>query len=214
MAKVKPFREVQHEALTDGFIDALGTSRDGYEKVDFDDVASTLVQLAAQYISKITSNISARDVASSGKMADDIAPTEVMIDGTVYSIGVRMPDYASYQDEGVEGWHTSGFRGSRFKFKTRGVDPDGDHVKSIKEWLKRESSSAANVKVGISSREKKGMQLDAKTKAAVRTAYMIKRQGIEAKYFIRDATEGMQLVIQKEFGTAFRTDIYNTFYGK
>lgn len=214
MAAIKPFKEVQHEALADGFLDLLGTNQGDYTAVDFDDTVNTLVQLAGQYISKIVSLINARDVASSGKMSDLIQPTEVTIDGKVYTIGIQMPDYASYQDEGVEGWHESGFRGSRFKFKTRGVDPEGAHVKAIKDWLTRESSSAANVKVGISKRETKGKQLDAKTKAAVTTAYMIKRQGIEAKYFLRDATEGMQLVIQKELGKAFKIDIINSILNK
>lgn len=210
MAAIKPFKEVQHAALKDGFLDLLGDNKEQYRPVTFDDTVNTLVALAGQYISKLASLINERDVASSGKMADLMQPTEVTIDGTVYTIGIEAPDYASYQDEGVEGWHESGFKGSRFKFKTRGVDPEGDHVKSIKEWLQREGSSARNVKVGISARERKGKQLDEKTKAAVTVAYMIKRQGIEAKYFWRDATAGMQLVIQKELGKAFKIDIVNS----
>ncbi len=210
MGAVKPFKEVQHAALKDGFLDLLGTDQANYTEVKFDDTVNTLVALAGQYIAKLAALINERDVASSGKMADLIQPTEVTIDGTKYTIGVEAPDYASYQDEGVEGWHQNGFKGSRFKFKTRGVDPEGEHVKSIKDWLQREGSSARNVKVGISSREIKGKGLDEKTRNAVTVAYMVKRQGIKPTYFWRDATAGMQLSIQKEFGKAFKLDIINS----
>lgn len=209
MAAPKPFRVVQHEAIEDGFVELLGEEQKNFEPIKFTDTINTLIQLAGQYVSKVTQLIEERDVASSGKMSDLIEPTEVEIDGTTYTIGILAPAYASYQDEGVEGWHQNGFKGSRFQFKTRGVDPDGAHVKSIKTWLQREGKSAANVKVGISKRETRGRTIDAKTQAAVTAAYMIKRQGITATYFWRDATTEMQLYIAKELGTAVKIDIVN-----
>lgn len=208
MATPKPFKEVQHAAIDDGFLDLLGSDQSGYAKVDFDDITNTLVQVAAQYVAKLTQGVEDKDVASSGKMSDSIQPTTIEIQGSIYSIGIEVLKYADFQDEGVDGWAKS--QGSPYKFKTKGVDPKGDMVKSIKTWLKQESKSAKNVKQGISRRETKGKQiLDAKTKAAVTAAYMIKRQGIKPTHFWRDATDEMAVVIRNEFGRALKIDIIN-----
>lgn len=215
MAAVKSFRQVQHKAIEDGFLDLLGEDQGKFKPVTFDDVANTLVQLAGQYVAKLTQLADERDVASSGKMIDKIEPTEVQINGSVYTIGILAPEYASYQDEGVDGWDNS--QGSRFKFKTKGVDPKGEMVKSVKDWLKREGKSARNVKVGISARERRGikskqksrMTADARTRQAVTASYMIKRMGIKPTHFWRDATEQMQVQITNELGKAFKIDIVN-----
>lgn len=215
MAATKTFSAVQHKAIDDGFLDLLGEDQSNFKSISFDDTVNTLIQLAAQYVAKLTQLINERDVASSGKMADLIEPTSVQINGTTYTIGILAPEYASYQDEGVDGWDKS--RGSRFKFKTKGVDPKGGMVKSVRDWLKREGKSARNVKVGISERERKGIgrrqksriKLDARTKEAVAASYMIKRMGIKPTHFWRDATEQMQVTIASELGAAVKIDIVN-----
>lgn len=208
MATAKPFNQVQHETLNTDFLDLLGEDQGNYKEVVLSDTINTLLQVAGQYISLLTQNIESKDVASSGKLSDSIQPTKVEINGTVYTVGIEALKYADFQDKGVDGWAKD--RGSDYKFKTKGVNPKGDMVKSIKDWLRREGSSARNVKQGVSRRETRGKSiLDAQTRRAVTVAYMIKRQGIEATHFWRDATDDMTLVIQKEFGTALRIDIVN-----
>lgn len=199
---------VQHEALADGFIDLIGTDTDNFEAVELSDTAKTIVQLAAIYVELISDKIDEKDLASSGKMQNLITPTQVEFDGTTYSIGINAPGYASYQDEGVNGWAVN--RNSRFSFKTRGVDPSGAMVKSLKQWIAREGASAANVKVSVSSREARGRQMpDATTRAAIRAAYMIKRQGIKPKYFWKEATNEFLVVLENELGTAIKIDVIN-----
>lgn len=202
------FNKVQHEALADGFIDLLGEDAQNFESVELSDTAKTIVQLAAIYVELISDKIDEKDLASSGKLQNLITPTEVEFDGTTYSIGINAPGYASYQDEGVNGWAVN--RNSRFSFKTRGVDPSGAMVKSLKQWIAREGASAANVKVSVSSREARGRQMpDATTRAAVRAAYMIKRQGIKPKYFWKEATNEFLVVLENELGTAIKIDVIN-----
>lgn len=202
------FSKVQHAAIDSGFLDLLGKDNAAFEPVELSDTENTLIQLAAKYIELINQKIEETDTASSGAMQDAIQPTDIEINGTVYTIGITAKEYTSYQDEGVNGWAVD--RGSRFSFKTKGVDPKGDMVKSIKGWLKREGKSAANVKVGISERERRGKSLqDAATSKAIGVAYMIKRQGIKPKYFWIDATNEMQLYIKNELGEALRIDIIN-----
>lgn len=197
-------KKVQHEAIESGFLDLLGEDKSLSEEVQLNDTANTLVQLAAIYAGKIAEKADKVDASSSGKMQDSIRPTEVEYNGSVYSIGIEAKDYLSYVDAGVNGWAVN--RGSVYSFKTKGVNPQGDMVKSIKEYLKREGNSSRN-KYKITAREKKGM--DALTKNAVTVAYMIKRQGIKPKHFLRDATTEMEVVIRNELGAAFRIDVIN-----
>lgn len=196
-------KNVQHKAIESGFLDLLGEEKT--ESVKLDDTANTLVQLAGLYVKMITENIEKKDVASSGKLSDSIEPTTVEVNGSKYTIGIKAKKYATFQDEGVNGWAKN--RGSKISFKTKGVDPKGAFVKSIKSWLQREGKSARNVKVSISAREKRGM--DALTKNAVSVAYMIKRQGFKKTNFWKDATKEMEVYIKNEFGASLKIDIIN-----
>lgn len=202
------FSKVQHEAIDTGFLDLLGQDSNNFAPVEMTDTENTLIQLAAKYIELINQKIEDTDTASSGAMQDAIQPTEIEINGSVFTIGIKAKEYTSYQDEGVNGWAVD--RGSRFSFRTKGVDPEGAMVKAIKGWLKREGKSARNIKVGISERERKGKSLqDLSTRQAMSVAYMIKRQGIKPKHFWRDATNEMELYIENELGQALKIDIIN-----
>jgi hypothetical protein len=197
--------KVQHEALSEGFFDLLGQDSQGFEEVRLTDTAKTMVQLAANYANLIVEKLNQKDAASSGALADSVQPTELEFDGVTYTIKVQAKDYISFVDAGVNGWAVN--RGSVYSFKTKGVDPNGEMVKSVKAYLKREGASARNVKVGISKRENKGMSADDRN--AITAAYMIKRQGIEPKRFLSDATSEMEVIIKSEFGAAFKIDLIN-----
>ncbi len=197
--------KVQHEALSEGFFDLLGQDSQSFEEVRLTDTAKTMVQLAANYANLIVEKLNQKDAASSGALADSVQPTELEFDGVTYTIKVQAKDYISFVDAGVNGWAVN--RGSVYSFKTKGVDPNGEMVKSVKAYLKREGASARNVKVGISKRENKGMSADDRN--AITAAYMIKRQGIEPKRFLSDATSEMEVIIKSEFGAAFKIDLIN-----
>jgi hypothetical protein len=204
MAKSKNIVKSATNLANSGDLDLFGSLE--FEEVKLDSIANVLVRLGFEFAEKIAKAADAKGASSSGKLQDNIKPTDVSIEGSKYSIYITAPDYLSYQDEGVDGWAKS--RGSRFKFKTKGVDPNSDMVKSLKDWLSRERSMASNVKVGITSRERRGAKIqDVQTKQAVTAAYMIKRQGISGKQFLKAAKDEMTLVIQNELGEAFKADI-------
>lgn len=205
MAKSKGIVRAGTDFANSGELDLLGVDESTFEKVNLTNTTNTLVTLAAQYIDTIIGEMDAKDVSSSGRLQDSIEPTDISINGSIYSIYITAPDHLSYQDEGVDGWAKS--RGSKFKFKKEtGISPD--MIKGLKDWLSREGSSARNVKVGISSRERRGMRIqDAETKRAVTAAYMIKRQGIPGKQFLQGATNKMELIIANQLGEAFKADI-------
>jgi hypothetical protein len=202
------FSKVQHEALADGFLDLLGEDAQNFEKVELKDVNNTIEQLAARYIDIVSDKINEKDVVSSGRMADEMQPTMLEFDGKSYRIGITAPEYSTYQDEGVNGWAID--RGSRFSFKTRGVDPNGEMVKSVKAWIQREGASARNVSRAISAREAKGKtMMDASTRAAVSASYFIKRKGIKPRKFWAEATDEFKTEMENELGIALKIDIIN-----
>ena len=205
---MKSFSKVQHEALADGFIDLMGQDTNNFEKPELSDVNNTIVQLAARYIEIVSDKINEKDVASSGYMADSMQPTMLEFDGKSYRIGITAPEYSTYQDEGVNGWAID--RGSRFSFKTRGVDPNGEMVKSVKAWIQREGASARNVSRAVSAREAKGKtMMDASTRAAVSASYFIKRKGIKPRKFWSEATDEFKTEMENELGIALKIDIIN-----
>ena len=206
-------KQAQHEAVDSGFIDLNTLDSGDYEAIDLSDIENTLLNIAASYVGLLHEKALAKDVNSSGNMIDDIQATDITKTDTGYSIGITAPDYASYQDEGVNGWKVD--RGSRFQFKTKGVDPNGAMVASVKQWIQREGSSARNVKQGISSRERRGMKMkDATTQAAVTASYFIKKKGIKPTHFWRDATEEINDYIEQELSIATKIDIINNLYPK
>lgn len=201
-------KKIVHQVVDLSDVELASESRADFEPVNFKDTKNTFVKLAAVYIELINEEIEKKDVASSGRMQDNITPTQLQIDGDVLKIGINALEYTSYVDEGVNGWALD--RGSRFKYRTKGVNPDGDMVKSLKEYISREGLSARNVKVSVTSRERKGQSMpDPTTRAAVNMAYMIKRFGIKPRHFWRDATEQFIPIFEDELSAALRVDIIN-----
>ena len=196
----------QNKALDTGFLDLMGSESNTRNVVKFETLVTSLEYLGQLYTKKLTDQLIKKDADSSGKLSDSIIATEVQLLGSTYSVSISTLKYASFLDEGVDGWAKS--RGSRFKFKTKGVDPKGDHVKSVKAWLVREANIARIKNRAVSNRERKRASIkDASTQAAISAAYMIKRQGIKPTHFWRDATKEMEKLVAKEFAAAFKIDI-------
>ena len=209
-------RPISHSVLEDTDIELSSESRADYTPVKLTDTENTLLQLAGTYIELINEEIERKDVASSGFMQDNITPTDLEVSDNTLSVGINAPLYASYVDEGVNGWAVD--RGSRFNFKKgSGKRKKGTSsfamspmVKSLKSYIEREGLSSRNVKVAVTSREAKGKTMrDASTKAAVQMAYMIKRQGIKPRHFWGDATKTFIPIAEKELGTSVKIDIIN-----
>jgi hypothetical protein len=204
-----------NKAATSGFLDLLGAEQSDFEAVKLDTIADSMEYVAAVYTEKLNEQLRLKDADSSGDLAKSIVALDVVILGTVYTVEIESLRYASYIDEGVDGWANS--RGSQFKFKKstrkRGEPFTGKSafVESLKKYLDREGKiGRLTKKVQISDRERKRAKItDASTKAAIAAAYMIKRQGIAPNHFWRDATKQMDEIIKKEFSAALKIDIIN-----
>lgn len=191
-----------------GFIDLLGDKVQNYEKVQLTDILQTVEFLGAQYALLAAEEMKAKDATSSGDGADSIQPLAVTVNGDIYTVEIEAERYLSYVDAGVDGWANS--RGSIYRFKTKGVDPNGAMVKSVKSWLSREGKMAQS-KYAVMNRggKQRSSITDFSTRQAMTTAYMIKRQGIKAKHFFRDATKRLEEIAMRELGIAVKVDIIN-----
>jgi len=204
-------RAAQHEAVDTGFIDLNTLDAGDYQAIDLSDIKNTLVAIAGAYVGLIHENATGKDVNSSGDMIENIKPTEVTTTENGYSIGITAPDYATYQDEGVNGWKVN--RGSRFQFKTKGTREGTPMYNSLKAWVQREGLSARNVKQGVTRRERRGMKMQSiETKTILAAAAGIKRSGLKATHFWSDATKEINAYIETELGIATKIDIINNLY--
>lgn len=196
----------QNKAIDAGFIDLMGESKDAYKPVTFTQLAASIEYLALQYTDRLKKSLRDKDADSSGSLSDSILARDVVILGSMYTVEIEANKYADFIDEGVNGWANS--RGSKYSFRTKGVDPASDMVKNIKAWLMREGNISSVKLKSISSRETKRQSItDASTKAAVSTAFMIKRQGIAPTNFWSAVTTDMKRVFANELSAAVRIDI-------
>lgn len=198
-----------HQVLDD--IINLGEDKSKYSKPELTDIKDTIVFLGKSFAQVLADEMDKKDVSSTGKLQDNIIPGDLEQSGELISVNISAYEYFSYQDKGVSGWDND--TNSPFKFKTRGVDPKGEMVKSLKDWLKREGKSSAPTGLGkykITAREKRGGDiLDASTQAAVGKAYAIKKYGIRPRKFTEPAINIIKALAEKELGIAFKVDIIN-----
>jgi len=159
--------QAQLHFLEGNDIDLMGESQQSFQPIKLNDLADTLTYLAALYTEKLADSLNKADATSSGFLADSIIPLDVKVFGSVYTVEIQAATYAKFIDEGVDGWAKA--RGSKYKFKTKGVDPNGEMVKSIKAWLLREGSFSRNVSTQLSKRESRQKTItDASTKLSKR----------------------------------------------
>ena len=197
-----------HEVLKSSDLELAEYDSANLQKVDLSDVKNTIVHLGAKYIDFITEEIINQDIKSSGDLERSLQLTELSETNNVYTIGIKAADYASYIDEGVNGWKVN--RGSRFQFKTKGTREGTPMFNALKKYANREGQSARNVKVGISFRERKGMKLqNVETRQILQMAAMIKRQGIKPRRFWSNATEDFTAYAETELGISLKIDIIN-----
>ena len=201
--------QAQLHFLEGNDIDLMGESQQSFQPIKLNDLADTLTYLAALYTEKLADSLNKADATSSGALADSIIPLDVKVFGSVYTVEIQAATYAKFIDEGVDGWAKS--RGSQYKFKSKGVDPNGEMVKSVKAWLLREGSFSQNVRTQLSKRESRQQSItDSATRKSISVAYMIKRQGIKPTRFWGNATKGMKQIVEQELAKALKVDIINS----
>jgi len=188
------------------FLELLGTDKNTLEPVKFSEVQDTVLQMGYAYAQAMADALDRSDAVSSGRGADSLRATDLIVTDNTVEISVEGLSYLEFIDKGVNGWMVD--KKGKYQFKTRGVDPNGDMVKSVMDWLKREKSFSTRGYKPISNKEAKRAKIkDAKLQRAMSTAYLIKRNGIRPIGFIKDATEEITLTFAGELAKALKYDI-------
>ena len=189
------------------WLEDIGSDKAKFDKVDLSALEDRLAAMGMYYAQLLADSLKDKEADSSGDLGDSIKALEVEVQGTTLSVDIQALQYAAYIDEGVDGWAQS--RGSRFKFKTKGVDAKGKMVKSIKAYLVREGKMNQSKYATLNKKRQPKRSIEDQN--AMRTAYMIKRFGIKPNHFWRDATQQMEKVLAEEFGEAMKITIINNF---
>lgn len=188
-------------------LDLTGEERSGFKEVKLTKIRDTMEALGIEFAQVLADEMDTVDASSSGRLQDSIKPQPLVEQGTSLTVPIEAFIYFDYIDKGVDGWAKS--KGGKFQFKTKGVDPKGEMVASIKDWMAREGASATN-KYKITAREKRGGNiLDASTTVAVAMSYAIKRDGIAPKRFTEPAAAKFAGIAEKKLGESLRIDIKN-----
>lgn len=109
------------------WLEDSGTAKTEFVAVETQD---KLTQLAAQYSIALAKKLGDVDASSSGELADSIQPLSIQVKDNIFYVDIVAAKYASFIDEGVDGWANS--RGSRFKFKTKELIRKGQWLKVLR----------------------------------------------------------------------------------
>lgn len=203
--------------LKSGFLDLNGTDVDNLKPFTGDAITTALYNVAAMFIENANKNLNTVDRVGSGMLGDSIVPTDVVIMGKVYSIGINVNDYYKFVDQGVKGWQSGEPGNSPFGFKQpgkRGSAPKNSKmVAAIKQWLMKEGlkSAGAENKHPISARERRRQSItDATTSKAIVVAMNIKKHGLKRTNFWGMTAAQINDYVVKEFELALQIDIINS----
>lgn len=208
---------IQKRVAESDFLDMLGEDEQSFKPVSLDAVSQTLFDVALEYIEVARQNLIAADKISSGGLGDSMVPTNVVINGKVFTIGIEIASFYKFVDKGVKGWQSGG-GSSPYQFKK--PEPGKKHgpkaskfVASIRKWLIREGlkQRSSSVNKAVSSRESKRMNsksfTDTSTRTAIVIAANIRRHGLEPTGFWKDTETEMIKRIKERFKLALIVDI-------
>jgi hypothetical protein len=201
------FAQAQAQLLATDFLDSIGQTPQqvGGETVELNNVAKTVIKASAQFAAAAKLNLQQRDQVSSGTLSDSIKP-EVVELGANNIVDIYVADYYKFLDKGVKGYTGQGSGPYQFKNPFVGRKM----VNEIQKWLKREGLGARNVKVAVSSRENRRMQIgdgSSSRSTAFAVARAIKKKGIKGSKFWTDAVKTLEEQFANEVANALRIDV-------
>lgn len=192
-------------ALADGFLDGLGTEKDGLQPRES---FSEIILLAGELIESAQDNLNSSNSNASGGLSSSLIAGEPVQVGTAMSIDMLMNFYGQFLNKGVKGTKSgSSTAGYSFKYDK----PSRKLVDAIAAWQKagKASTTNTNAKKSTSRNEKKNASI-----AAIDGAYAIARsivqKGLKPTGFLDKAILTTQDKVADRLGAALRVDIINS----
>lgn len=192
----------QAEALAEGFLDTLGSSKGEFQPKN---TYTELFLLVGELIDTAQKNLNKAGLISSGEGSESIVADEPIQNGGVISVDVLMNYYLQFHNKGVKGTRT-GHSTAGYSFKNEIVSQN--MYKQIDGWINRAGLSTRTVKKyrGYGKHETRR-----KTIAAIDSTYAmarsIKMKGLKPTGFMDSAIQSTSDKIEKRLGAALVLDI-------
>jgi hypothetical protein len=188
----------QAQAIADGFLDSLGSSRPAPGSLPI--VEATLALMAEAFINSANNNLNSADAVTTGELSKQLT-FYVEQSGSVYELSVGYPAssaaavYWDFVNKGVQGVNKAG-KGAGSPYKFRFIGASKNHVDAIEAWLKTNGKGASNVRKPMNALETKRKTIRNTISAnnnlrslAYATAVSSKINGLRATRFFDGAVE-------------------------
>lgn len=194
----------QAEALAEGFLDNLGSSKSDFQPKN---TYTELFLLVGELIDTAQKNLNKAGLVSSGKGSESIAADEPIQNGGIISVDVLMNYYLQFHNKGVKGTR-SGRSRAGYSFKNEVVSRN--MYNAIDGWIKRAGLSTRTIR----QKEYKAYgkhETRRKSIAAIDSTYAmarhIKMTGLKPSGFMDSAIKSTSDKITKRLGAALVLDI-------
>jgi hypothetical protein len=192
----------QAEALAEGFLDNLGSSKDEFQPKN---TYTELFLLVGELIDTAQKNLNKADLVDTGKGSESIVADEPVQNGGIVSLDVLMNYYLQFHNKGVKGTR-AGRSTAGYSFKNEVVSQN--MYNEIDGWIKRAGISTRTVKkykgYGKHETRRKTIAVIDNTYA---TARSIKMRGLKPSGFMDNAISATSAKIEKRLGAALVLDI-------
>lgn len=192
----------QAEALAEGFLDNLGSSKEGLQPRE---TFTEIILLAGELIEEAQNNLNKSNRHTSGRLSESLIGDEPTLNGSVFRIDVLMNFYGAFVNKGVKGTR-SGRSLAGYSFKNEVVS--SSMHKAISDWIKSARTATRSVKKykGYGKHETKQ-----KTISQYDTAYAIarsiKQHGLKPTGFLDKAVASTERKVADRLGAALRVDV-------
>lgn len=198
--------QAQAAALADGFLESLGSGKDGLQ---LRNTFTEVELLAGECVEDMQTNLNRSGSISSGKLSESLTLSEPVANGNVLSVDISMNFYGLFVNSGVRGTKSGS---GPYSFKND--RPGSKMVEAIRDWQKRGKAITKNIKPAKSTfrHERKGHSIS-QIDSAYAIARSIKQKGIKATGFLDKAIETTRAKVSDRLGAAFRIDVINSLNG-
>lgn len=211
----KSIKQVQAEAIAEGFLDKLAADNQDYQQLKQYPVLKKMILLASEaFVDTALEELERQGKVNTGGLADGLSSTDVLEkpEGYEVEVGYDPNDpsskYYDYVNKGVRGWK-SGRPNSEYKFTKS--NPVPKMVSAIELWIKGRGLQGRNeLRKGMNANQRKNRSIadvaDQKKSLAYVFARSIKRKGIKYSGFFDKA-------VQAQFGKEFNQAVAKAIGG-
>lgn len=212
----KSIRQVQAEALGDGFVDSFGDDRQNYLAAGEAPVLEQyMVKAVGNFLLKVQENLKRLDKIDTGRLSESVRSGELQDDGNgVFSILAGYLDdsnapYASFVNQGVRGFISGQPADSPFSFKSAWASRNGPMAVAIQKWMKRQGIAARreDQRTNLTSLQRKRKaisEIESSRTMATIIASRIKQRGLPKTDFFSSA-------VREYFGDEFVAGVGEAF---